>query len=306
MAAQRDYYDVLDVSRTATDDEIRSAFRTLARKFHPDVCKEDDAEKRFAEVQEAYEVLSDKDKRQAYDRFGHAGAGAAAGAPGGGGWNYSSTGGQQVDPSAFQDIFEEMFSGGGGSPFSGRGASAGPSPRRGADIAKSITVTFMTAAQGGEEQIRLDDGTTVSLRIPAGIEDGSRLRIRDKGQPGPGGGPRGDIIVTVRVGGHPHFRREGLDLVLDLPITAVEAIRGTSVSVPLLSGSVELRVPAGSSSGRKLRVPGQGIKDASGNQGDFYAEIQIRVPESDSLSEAAQAALDTLACELPPPREGLS
>ncbi|MEE2907994.1 MAG: DnaJ C-terminal domain-containing protein, partial [Planctomycetota bacterium] len=292
MASDKDYYDILGVARTATDDEIRTAFRTLARRYHPDVSKEPDAERCFAEAQEAYEVLSDSDKRQAYDRFGRAGAGAASGTPGGGGWQYRTGGGQQVDPADFQDIFEEMFRGAGRStPYSSEGRGA-PRPRRGADISKSMTVTFMTAAIGGEETIKLDDGTLVSIRIPAGIEDGGRLRVRDKGEPGPGGGPRGDVIVTVRVGGHPSFTRNGLDLIVEVPITAVEAIRGTSVSVPLLDGTVDLRIPAGSSSGRKLRIAGKGITDASGRQGDFFALIQIRVPEGDTLSSAGQDALD--------------
>ena len=180
-----------------------------------------------------------------------------------------------------------------------------PRPRRGADLSRSMTVTFMTAALGGEETLKLDDGTTVSIRIPAGIEDGGRLRVRDKGEPGPGGGSRGDLIVTVRVGGHPVFRRSGLDLSVDVPVTAVEAIRGTSVSVPLLSGQVDLRIPPGSSSGRRLRITGKGIVDAAGHEGDFYAVVQIRVPEGDSLPEAAQDALDRLACDLPNPRDGL-
>ena len=303
MAAGTDYYDTLGISRSATDDEIRAAFRSLARKYHPDVSKEPDSEKRFAEVQEAYEVLSDTEKRQAYDRFGHAGSAAAGGAPGGGGWDYRGRGGQEGDPAAFQEIFEEMFRGQGGrsDPFS----AGDRRPRRGADVSQSVTVTFLTAALGGEESVTLGDGTSVSLRIPAGIEDGGRLRIREKGAPGPDGGPPGDVIVTVRVGGHPFFRRAGLDLLIDVPISLVEAVRGTAVSIPLLQGAVDLRIPAGSSSGRKLRIGGKGITDPSGRQGDFYAIVQIRAPEAETLSEAGQSALDTLSAELPDPREGL-
>ncbi|MDG2424175.1 MAG: DnaJ C-terminal domain-containing protein [Phycisphaerales bacterium] len=305
MADDKDYYDILGVGRTATDDEIRTAFRKLARRYHPDVSQEADAERRFAEAQEAYEVLSDTEKRKAYDRFGRSGVGASPGGPGGGGWQYKGSGGQQVDPADFQDIFEEMFSGGAGSsPFSGGGSRA-PQPRRGANISRSITITFLTAAMGGEESIKLDDGTQVSMRIPAGIDDGGRLRVRDKGEPGPGGGPRGDLIMTVRVGKHPVFTRSDLDVMVDVPVTVVEAIRGTSISVPLLEGHVDLRIPAGSSSGRKLRIAGKGIKDAAGKQGDFYAIIQIRAPEGDTLSQASQDALDQLSGELPDPRTGL-
>ena len=305
MAAEKDYYDILGVARSATDDEIRTAFRKLARRYHPDVSEESDAEERFAEAQEAYAVLSDSEKRTAYDRFGRSGVGQSSGGPGQGGWQYRSGGGAQVDPADFQDIFEEMFGGGGGgSPFSG-GGSRTQRPRKGSDVSRSITVTFLTAALGGDEHIKLDDGTEVSLRIPAGIDDGGRLRVRDKGEPGAAGGPRGDLIVTVRVGKHPIFTRSGLDIMLDVPLTAVEAMRGTSISVPLLDGSVDLRIPSGSSSGRKLRIAGKGIQNASGKQGDFFAIIQIKVPQSDSLSTEGQEALDLLERELPDPREGL-
>lgn len=296
MAAARDYYEILGIEKNASEDEIRSSFRKLARTYHPDVCKEDGAEARFAEVQEAYEVLSDKEKRESYDRFGRAGGG------GGAGWNPRPGGGPQVDPSDFQDIFEEMFSGrGGGSPFSG----GAPRASRGGDISSRVSITFMTAAMGGEETIRLDDGTSVSIKIPAGIEDGSRLRVRGKGHAGQNGGSAGDVIVTVRVGGHPVFSRTGLDLYVDIPVSVVEAIRGASISVPLLQGQVELRIPEGSSSGQKLRIPGKGIEDPSGRKGDFYAVVQIRAPKAGSLSEAGQEALDSLAMELPDPRDGM-
>ena len=301
MAANRDYYDILGVQKAATEDEIRSAFRQLARRYHPDVCKEDDAEARFAEVQEAYEVLSDKEKRESYDRFGRAGGASGPGAAGG--WNYRSGGGSQVDPADFQDIFEEMFSGrSGGSPFTSSGT---PQARRGSDIAARVSITFMTAALGGEEIIKLEDGTSVSIKIPPGIEDGSRLRVRGKGNAGTGGGTAGDVIVTVRIGGHPVFSRIGLDLMVDVPVSAVEAIRGTVVTVPLLQGEVELRIPEGASSGQKLRITGRGIQDPSGRKGDFFAVVQIRVPKGTTLSSTAQGALDTLSAELPNPREGL-
>lgn len=296
MAAARDYYEILGIEKTASEDEIRSSFRKLARRYHPDVCKEDGADARFAEVQEAYEVLSDEEKRESYDRFGRAGSGSGAG------WNNRTGGGPQPDPSDFQDIFEEMFNGrGGGSPFSG----GAPRSARGSDISSRVSITFMTAAMGGQESIRLDDGTTVSIKIPAGIEDGSRLRVRGKGGTGHNGGPAGDVIVTVRVGGHPIFSRNGLDLSVDIPVSVVEAIAGTSISVPLLQGHVELRIPEGSSSGQKLRITGKGIEDPTGRKGDFFAIVQIRAPKRSSLSEAGQEALDSLATTLPDPRDGL-
>jgi DnaJ-class molecular chaperone len=304
MAAGQDYYNTLGIARTATDDAIRKAHRALARKYHPDVSTEPEAQKRFAEVQEAYDVLSDTEKRQAYDR------GDPTGMPSGGGWQQRGPGGPSVDPGDFQDIFEEMFGAGGprgtagGSPFSAA-AQPRPRPRRGGDRSHSLTVTFMTAAKGGEETIKLDDGSTVSLRIPAGIDDGGRLRVRDKGVLGSGGGARGDLIVTIRVGGHPWFRRSGLDLLLDVPVSIVEATRGTSISMPLLNGRIDLRIPAGSNSGQRLRIAKQGLESASGDRGDFYAVVQIKAPEGPTLSDAAQNALDTLSAEVPNPRLGL-
>ena len=300
---KRDYYEVLGVERDATEAELKRAFREIARQYHPDVNKSDDASERFAEVTEAYEVLSDTEKRAQYDRFGHtaphgAGAGGGWGAgpqgwPGGGGGSgYADVG----------SIFDDLFGGGtgGGNPF-GRGAAA---PRPGRNLERAITVTFMTAALGGTEQIRMTiDGApqTIDVRIPPGIESGAKLRVRDKGQRSTSGGPNGDLILTVEVGGHPWFRRDGLHLTVEMPITVAEAALGTSVSVPLLHGSAELRIPAGTSSGRKLRLRGKGIDDGRGGTGDLMVEIRIVAPET--LSDTAQAAFETLTEELKNPRE---
>ena len=300
MPSGKDYYAILGVQRTASADEIRKAYRSLARKYHPDVSTEGDAGDRFNEVQQAYEVLSDEEKRRAYDQFGEAGVGAgAAGWPG-----YGGGGGGNVDPDRFQDIFEQMFSGGGptpgGNPFGGGGGA--PRSRRGGDVTSSMTVTFMTAAQGGAEEIRLD-GASVEVRIPAGIEDGGKLRLRGRGQPGLHGGEAGDLIVTVHVGAHPVLRRDGLDLIVDVPISLAEAGLGTVVRVPLLKGSIELKIPPCTSSGRRLRVPGKGIEDDRQRTGDFYAQVQIVSP--DELGEDARAVLGQLADMLPDPRSEL-
>lgn len=303
MPTGKDYYAILGVQRTASADEIRRAYRTLARKYHPDVSTEGDAEERFNEVQQAYEVLSDEEKRRAYDQFGEAGVGGGAA-----GWSgYGGGGGVNIDPDRFQDIFEQMFGGGGGggsapggNPFGGGGAAR---PRRGGDITSSMTVTFLTAATGGTEEIRLGDGTSVDVRIPAGIDDGGKLRLRGRGQAGLHGGEAGDLIVTVHVGGHPVLRRDGLDLIVDVPISLAEAGLGTVVRVPLLKGSIELKIPPCTSGGRRLRVPGKGIEDDRKRVGDFYAQVQIVSP--DSLDDEARSLLERLAAALPDPRRDL-
>ncbi len=317
MATKRDYYEILGVKRGADADAIRSAYRKLARKLHPDVNKQEDASRKFAEVQEAYDVLSDDDKRKAYDRFGHAGVGAssgggAEGARGGygaGGVRWSTTGGRPGEASDedLSSIFEQMFSGGGG-PFGGgagrtRGPRAQPRPRRGRDQSHNMSVAFNTAASGGTQQIRMSrDGSvqTIDVKIPAGIESGAKLRVRGKGEPAPPGGKPGDLILTIDVAPHPYFRRDGLDVYIDVPITIAEAGLGVMVTVPLLSGSVELRIPPGTSSGQKLRIKGKGITNAAGRSGNQFAVVQIVGPKD--LSDSAQAALREIGEELKNPR----
>lgn len=335
MAKQpRDYYEVLGVGRGASTDEIRSAYRKLARKFHPDVNKAPDAAKKFAEVQEAYDVLSDAEKRKAYDRFGHAGVGvgpAGAGAAGWGGVGGAGPRGRTVWTSSrgtgaedLSDIFEEIF----GHRRAGAGPRAGASPfgfgvgreagtrtapaERGQDREHTITITFMTAALGGTEQLRFTvDGTssTLNVKIPPGVDSGAKLRIKGKGQPSPFGGPAGDLILTIEVGKHPYFRREGLDLLVDVPITIAEAVLGTTVEVPLLGGatdaarSITIKVPPGASSGQKLRVRGKGLRDAKGTTGDYFAVILIVAPKAGDLSENGRKMVAELALELKNPRE---
>jgi DnaJ-class molecular chaperone len=317
--SNRDYYEILDVSKGATADEIRTAHRRLVRKLHPDVNKESDASARFAEVQEAYDVLSDGEKRSRYDRLGHSGvSGQTGGGPqqGGGAWS-------DVDPETFENIFGGFFRGqggsapgqgnfGGGGPdfsgFSGGGASRQPRKRRGADLEHEITVPFMTAALGGTETIRLAGGDgsvqSIEVKVPAGISTGATLRVRGKGNPGASGGASGDLRLRVQVGPHPWFRREGLDLFLDVPISIAEAALGASVQLPLLKGSVTVRVPETTSSGAKLRVPAKGITDSSGKSGDFFALISISAPPD--LSEENREQLEAMRASLPDPRAGLS
>ena len=326
----RDYYDVLGVSRSASEEEIRKAHRKLARKYHPDVNKAPDAAAKFAEAQEAYDVLSDAEKRKRYDQFGHAGVGGPAGdpfggqnpfrggpfggqgagpgGPGGGrraGWSGGDGGGwSDVDPDTFDTVFGDLFgsrrAGRGGARAAGRGAG----PRAGEDLEHTLTVPFGVAALGGSESVRLTlgDGSTQSIdvKIPVGIKPGSKLRIKGKGRAGAGGGPPGDLILIINVGEHPWFRRDGLDLLLDVPITLAEAALGTVLEVPLLKGTVKLKVPPATSSGAKLRAKGKGLVDAKGESGDFYAVIRIVAPES--ITDEERNLFEAMHERLPNPR----
>ena len=322
--SERDYYETLGVSRSATADEIRAGYRKLARRFHPDVNKNPDAAARFNEVQEAYDVLSDPARRHRYDQFGragaHAGVGGGAGAGSGGGrahYSWSSVGGGEpgdfsFDPEELGSMFDAFF-GGAGAARSGQRA-AGPRPagvrarRKQPPLEHEITVTFDTAARGGRETLRLTAGgeeKVIDVTIPQAVADGARLRIRDAI------GDR-DLLLTIRVGGHPIFRREmrkdgaSLDLSLDLPLTIAEATLGARVQVPTLEGPVDLVVPAGVASGRRLRLRGKGLRNAgpSGEVGDLHAVVRIVPPDPDNLTEAQREALRQLAAATPPLRTG--
>jgi DnaJ-class molecular chaperone len=310
--AKRDYYETLGVARGANADEIRAAHRRLARKHHPDVNKSPDAAKTFSDIQEAYDVLSDPEKRRAYDQFGHAGVGVGAGAagsrprrPGGQheGWTHVDVDG--VDPADFASVFEQMF--GGGGPFGGGFGSTRarrPAASRGEDVTHELAVSFLTAALGGSETLRVSsdqgESETIEVRIPPGIESGAKLRVRGRGVAGRAGGEKGDLILTINVGDHPYFTREGLDVSIDVPINIAEAALGTTVTVPLLRGTVQLKVSPGASSGRKLRVRGKGIVDAKGRAGDFFAVVQIVAPES--LSADDRQRIQEVAERLKNPR----
>ena len=306
MAQAKDYYEVLGVNRSASAEEIRKAYRRLAREFHPDVNKSPEAATRFAEMQDAYEVLSDARKRKAYDRFGHAGVGVGQGPGGfsrGGAWNVDFGG----DGSEFASFFQDAFGRRGASPFETVQPQAAR-PQRGRDVRHTLNVSFMTAARGDSEEVRFRVGDaapqTISVKIPPGTDAGAQLRVKGQGHPGPTGGPPGDVILTVQVGRHPYFRRDGLDLLIDVPITVAEATFGTNVTVPLLTGTAQIKVPPGASSGQKLRLKGRGLTDAKGGQGDFHAVVQIVAQEQ--LSERGRQLLRELAGELKNPRESAS
>ena len=317
MTSQRDWYEVLGVAKDATTDQIRRAFRAKARTLHPDVNDAPDASAKFAEVSEAHEVLGDPELRSVYDRFGHRGVEAkraghspestsawGAGGPGGpSGWPAGNAGGFGGFDAA--SVFEEILRG--QSNDAGRRAtSTGARPRRGADLEHSITITFMTAARGGSETIRLAPGggemQRIDVTIPPAIESGARLRVRGKGSPARGGGPPGDLILTVNVGGHPWFERTGLNLSVVIPVTIAEATFGTTVSVPLLDGTADLRIPPGTASGTRLRLRDKGLENKSGDRGDLFAKIRIVAPDPDSLDEADRADLERIGACLQNPR----
>ncbi|MBN1765577.1 MAG: J domain-containing protein [Sedimentisphaerales bacterium] len=315
--AKRDFYDVLGVKRGSSLEEIKKAYRSLARKYHPDVTGNDKAAaEKFKEVQEAYEVLSDAHKRRTYDRFGHAAGNMGGGAGPGGGRTYtwsSSGGGNQKVNFDFSDIFEGGDFGGGGfeSIFeqmrnqSGRGSKrARRQGRRGEDIRHKVRLSFNDAISGTTQEIIMTitqaDGKNrqerISVKIPSGVHTGSKIRLRGKGQPAPGG--NGDLIITVEVEEHPYFRRDGSDILMDLPLTVTEAFLGTKVDVPTLSGATTVTVPAGSSSGRKLRLKGRGIKSQkTGTTGDMFLVLKIVPPEK--MDQASQELLKEFAQKNP-------
>jgi DnaJ-class molecular chaperone len=287
----RDPYDILGVPRSATPEQIREAHRKLAKKFHPDLNKTAEAGAKFKEIQEAYDLLSDAQKRKQFDQFGHAGP-SMGGAPGGaqGGWG-------NVDASTFEEIFGD-FMGGGARRAGGRRGGA----RAGEDLESRITVDFMTAALGGVRHVSLESGgqpISLDVRIPPGIESGGDLRLRGKGGEGMGGGPAGDLVLHISVAPHPWFRREGLDVVVEVPISIAECALGTSVEVPLLEGTATLRVPAGTASGKRLRLKGKGVA-AKGDTGDLYAVIRVEAPKA--LNDEDRAALERMKATEPDPR----
>ena len=301
--SKRDFYEVLGLSRSASQDEIRKAYKKLARKFHPDVKPADpDAETKFAEITEAYDVLSDEEKRRNYDQFGHASRGA-------GGNPFQGFGGGGAGGGSFDldDILGGMF--GGGSPFGGGGRRGQSRAQKGQDARAEITIPFSVAVEGGEHSVTLQNGSKserLTVKIPAGIEEGQSIRLAGQGNPGIGGGPMGDLIVTVHIAPHPWFRRDGQNLQVDVPVSPSEAALGAKIEVPTLSeGTVVLTVPAGTSSGAKLRLRGKGVRNhKTGERGDQFVLLKISVPKT--LSEEARSLYEKLA-ELNPgnPREGM-
>jgi DnaJ-class molecular chaperone len=283
----RDPYDVLGVAKTASAAEIKSAFRKLAKKYHPDQSKEPKAKERFAEVGSAYEILGDDTKRKAFDRgeidaegkpraSQFEGFGQHAGAAGRGdfrnfGFDFGAGGASTENGSIDPDILAELFG-------AGR-TRARTQPAKGEDIGVSVAVPLATIARGGSMRVALPTGKTLDAAVPAGIEEGKSIRLRGQGHPGRRGGSPGDVIVTIRYAAHPLFKVEGRDLRLDLPVTLYEAILGARVRAPTLSGEVEVSIAPGANGGRVLRLRGKGLPGgAEQATGDLLATLRIVLP----------------------------
>lgn len=296
-----DYYQILGVPKTATPDEIAKAYRTQARKLHPDLNPDDPkAKEKFQHLQEAFDVLGNPEKRKVFDQFGISPDKMGQGPSGNDGfqWNGARSpfsghyggGGRTSSTSENMDLDDilNMFGMGGmgGMGGTGRGRrSAAPQQTRGANIDRTISVPFTIAIAGGkqDQEVRWANGQTetITVSIPAGIEDGKRIRLRGKGEPGLNGGKSGDLFFTVKVQPHPSFRRDGNNLYVSVPITLNEAVFGAKIDIPTQKGTVVLSVPAGSSSGTKLRIKGLGVPPApksSAAPGDLFAELMIVLP----------------------------
>jgi curved DNA-binding protein len=279
----RDYYETLGVGRDATAEEIRAAYRRLARQYHPDLNKDAGAEDKFKEVSEAYEVLSDPQKREQYDQLGASWRSGddVSGAEGFGGGGRPGASGVEFDfgTGDFSDFFESLF------------GSRRPRPEtdgfslRGRDQEATLELSLEEAAVGGRRRFSLADGREYQTNIPAGVADGQRIRLAGKGESGVGDGPPGDLFLRIQLRPHPNFRLEGRDLYVDLALSPWEAALGAQVPVPTLSGSSQVRVPEGSPSGRKLRLRGQGMPSTGGDQGDLYATVKIDVPRQLTTEE---------------------
>lgn len=290
-----DYYKVLGLNKSASQDEIKKAYRRLARKYHPDVSKESDAEARFKEVGEAYEVLKDPEKRQQYDTLGaNWKNGQDFHTPPG--WEGFSGGAGGA--SGFSDFFDSMF--GGGFNTGGRGGfhqsgfedifgQNGYGAQKGEDITVQLKVTLEQVYHGEHVNVRLSTGKALKVKIPKGIAEGKKIRLSGQGHEGMGGGPKGDLFVEVRYAPHTNYTVDGKNIELTLPIAPWEAALGASVSAPTLSGIVQLKVPAGSTSGKRLRLKGRGMPGKE--TGDFYVRLQVDTPaiESDAQREAYEA-----------------
>ncbi|KAM9863287.1 hypothetical protein ACI1US_00791 [Leucobacter sp. BZR 635] len=311
MASQdwldKDFYRTLGISKDADEGELKKVYRKLARKYHPDSNPGDAAaEAKFKEISEAYSVLSDKEQRAEYDQIRAMGAGGARFTSGG-------QGGQ-----GFEDVFGGMFGGGHGGRNTQYGFQQGGGyddifnmfgggargPQKGRDVNATTTIDFETAVSGDTVTLQTSNGN-VKVKIPAGVSDGQKIRLRGKGEPGQGGTPAGDLMLTVTVRKHPVFERDGLNIKLKLPVTFTEATLGATVEVPTLGGeTVRLRVQPGTPSGRVLRVKGRGVKTSKGT-GDLLAEVQVAVPSH--LSEEAREALEAFQAVEPQenPRDDL-
>lgn len=307
----KNFYDILGVSENASQEEIKRAFRNLAKKYHPDRNKGDkSAETKFKEISEAYETLSDPKKRQEYDMMRKYGAYAGAGAGAGGGaagfdfsdffragsggrggfqtFRFSSSGIDGLDE-IFSTFFGSTNPFGSGDSFTRR-RTRRAQPQKGADLQTSMTISFMEAVNGTKRMIRIPQtGKTLNVTVPKGIEDGGKIRLAGQGLPSPTGGPNGDLIITVRVMPDQRFERKGNDIYTSVTISFKEAILGTRKEVQTLSKKVMLRIPPGTQPGTKLRLRGQGLA-VGGSQGDLYVEVKVEIPTT--LTEKQRKLLE--------------
>jgi DnaJ-class molecular chaperone len=328
--AKRDFYDVLGVSKSASADEIKKAHRKLVRQYHPDVNKNNkQAEEKFKEAQEAYDVLSDATKRRNYDQFGHAGVGGApSGAPGvdpyeafrrarggaagaggrAGPYQWRSDQGTTVEDfdasdmgnGQFHDLFEQLFGRGGaarGAAGRTRGKAEPQGPAKGADVEYPVALTFEQAARGTTLPLQINRGgklETIDVKIPGGVKDGSRVRIKGRGEQGPG--EPGDLFIITSVKPHEKFKRDGLDILLELPLSLWEALQGTKVQVPTLDGPVTLTIPPGTGSHAKMRIKERGVFRGD-EKGDQYVITRILLPKT--MDDEDKKLIEKLAAKHP-------
>lgn len=312
--AGKDYYAALGVDKNASEKDIKKAYRKLARKYHPDVNPGNkDAEEKFKLISEAHDVLTNAEKRKIYDEFGDEGlragfdpdqarrysqwqqfAGARGGGPGRTYYTDFSFDGGNVRYSGFEDLFKDLF---GGGPGAGQYAARGP--RKGADVDSTLEIDFLTAINGGTTRVTLEKAPTeggppqrdtIDVKIPEGVDDGSKIRLAGKGAPGIDGGASGDLFITIRVRPHPLLKRDGDSLRLEVPVTVAEAMKGAEISVPTLTGPVQLKVPRATRSGQVLRLKGKGAPNLKTKaRGDMYVTIRVQVPSTRD-AEALKAA----------------
>ena len=295
-----DPYSILGVARGAGEKDIKSAYRKLAKEFHPDRnTGNPKAAERFSEITRAYDLLSDKDKRARFDRGeididgNPQGFGFGGGGPGGGfggshrGFRTDGFEGGGAEGIDLGDIFEGLFGGRGGAGAGGFGGARRPAPK-GANVQYKLGVSLPDAATLATQRITLADGKTIDLKLPAGVEDGTQMRLPGKGEPGPGG--NGDATVVIHIQPHPYFRSDGDNLRIDLPVSLDEAVRGAKIKVPTAEGAVMLSLAPGTSSGKTLRIKGRGLTRKDGTRGDQLVTIEVQVPEAGDPAWADLAA----------------
>ncbi len=305
-----DLYQRLGIKRGASEAEVKKAYRSLAKQLHPDRNQDNPkAAERFNQVTQAYDILSDKDKRARYDRgeldeegnpkmpygagFGGGGGTGQRGGPAGGFEGYPG-GFEGAETADLSDLFEGLF--GAGARTAGRRGTAGGfgnrgrAPQKGADVAYRLKVPFLDAATLKAQRVTLAGGKTIDVKLPNGVEEGTKIRLAGQGQPGPGG--KGDAIIAIEIAPHQHFNREGKDIRLALPITLKEAVLGAKIKAPTPEGAVMLTVPKGASSGKVLRLKGRGFSDKAGKRGDLLVALAIDIPADDPALEAFAGTWD--------------